>query len=80
MMKDKTFPSDILERVDYWVPALSKSVVCCLIFKDGSVTVGHCGFNEQTSAEFAAAKKEAYEGAVRSWKKEHAPWEPGHNE
>ena len=79
-MTMQTFSGTELQRVDYWVPALSKAVICCLIFNDGSVTVGHCGFNEQTSAEFAAAKKEAYEGAVRSWKKEHTPWEPRHNE
>lgn len=74
------FSSSDLQRVDYWVPALSKAVICCLIFNDGSVTVGHCGFKEQTSAEFSAAKKEAYEDAVRAWKKEHTPWEPVNNE
>ncbi len=80
MIEGKTFHSDILERVDYWVPALSRSVVCCLIFKDGSVAVGHGGFNDRTSAEFSAAKDAAFDDALRAWKKDQTPWEPRHNE
>lgn len=65
------FATNDLIRVDYWVPALSKTLICCLIFKDGSVTLGKCAFKEKTSEEFSAAKKKAYEDAVKTWLKDH---------
>ena len=62
------------------MPELSESVVCCRIFKDGSVAVGHGGFKERTSAEYSEANDVAFDYALYAWKKDHTRCEHRHNE